>query len=95
MAPFARILAAVLLALLWSVSPSTAFAEDDDDDSSVANDDDSVDDDDSSFFSGTVPLEDRVLGGGCEDGQSCSVGAGANSGLPLLLLAAACVRRRR
>lgn len=61
------------------------------------DDDDSAnpgDDDDSAFFASTVPLEDRVLGGGCDDGEGCSVGGSAPSGLALLLLAGALRRRR-
>jgi MYXO-CTERM domain-containing protein len=94
MVPFARIALALLLAGLWIAAPAPAWA-DDDDDSALDDDDAAFDDDDSGFYSGTVPLEDRVLGGGCEDGGSCSVAAGAASALPLLLFGLAAARRRR
>ena len=77
------------LAALFVAGPALADSHDDDDSAFLD------DDDDSAFYSATVPLEDRVLGGGCEDGQSCSVSAGVGSGLPLLLFGAAFVRRRR
>jgi uncharacterized protein (TIGR03382 family) len=99
MSTAARLAFALLLALLWVSAPSSALAGGgDDDDSSVIDDDDVADDDDSSvdtFVSSEVPLDERVLGGGCEDGQSCDVGDSSGSSLPLLLLGIAVLRRRR
>ena len=99
---FVRLATALLLSTLWLATPTSARAgggDDDDDvvfdDDDSADDDDSSDDDDSGFVSATVPLEDRVLGGGCEDGQACAVGGGPAPTVWLILVGLAAVRRRR
>ncbi len=81
----------LVLALLLPSTLALAGGADDDDDSAADDDDD--DDDDSIDDGSDVPLENRVLGGGC-DGD---VPSGPYAALPFagLALGASLVRRRR
>ncbi|HCP46867.1 MAG TPA: hypothetical protein DIU15_12545, partial [Deltaproteobacteria bacterium] len=67
----------------------------DDDDSSSDDDDSSGDDEDSTASDVDVPLENRVLGGGCDCGVAPEAPGSASFLLTLVLAALAVPLRRR